>query len=156
MLHICVSELGEIGSDKACLLFGAKSLSELMLEYCQLDNCEQNSVKFESIWKCFHSWKCIWKYGMHNGGYLVQGEMSVTNRDVNVVSTAGQPECISHKEIMYCCILPTQLSTRWVDAGPSLMHFKNKSETFQFLETFPNTRLQNMFNSDQIINQMQK
>ena len=31
-----------------CRLFGAKPLPEPMLVYCQLDSCEQISVKFES------------------------------------------------------------------------------------------------------------
>ena len=42
----------------ACRLISAKPLSEPMLEYCYL---EQTSVKFESKYKTFHSWKCIWK-----------------------------------------------------------------------------------------------
>ena len=43
----------------ACRLFGAKPLSEPMLEYCQLDPWEQTSVKFYSNLKHFHSRKCI-------------------------------------------------------------------------------------------------
>ena len=46
----------------ACRLFGAKQLSKPMLGYCQLDPQEQTSVKFESIYKTFHSRKCNWKY----------------------------------------------------------------------------------------------
>ena len=44
----------------ACCLDGAKSLSELVLAYCQLDSWEQISVKFESEFYHFHSRKCIW------------------------------------------------------------------------------------------------
>ena len=44
----------------ACRLFGAKPLSEPMLTYCQLDSCEQISVKFESELYHFHSRKWIW------------------------------------------------------------------------------------------------
>ena len=44
----------------ACRLFGAKPLPELMLAYCQLNSCDQTSVKFESEFCHFHSWKCIW------------------------------------------------------------------------------------------------
>ena len=45
----------------ACRLFGAKSLPEPMLAYCQLDSREHISVKFESEFYHFHSRKCIWK-----------------------------------------------------------------------------------------------
>ena len=33
-------------------------------------------MKFKSKYKTFHSWKCIWKYRLRNGGHFVQGEMS--------------------------------------------------------------------------------
>ena len=42
----------------ACRLFGAKPVPEPMPTYCQLDPQEQTSVKFESKYKTFHSWKC--------------------------------------------------------------------------------------------------
>ena len=41
-------------------LFGAKPLSEPMLEHCQLDSWEQISVKFKSEFYHFHSRKCFW------------------------------------------------------------------------------------------------
>ena len=50
----------------ACRLFGAKPLSEPMLDYCKLDPWEQTSVKFESKYKTFHSRKCIWKDRQQN------------------------------------------------------------------------------------------
>ena len=46
----------------ACRLFGAKPLPEPMLTYCQLDP----SMKFESKYKIFHSWKFIWKCCLPN------------------------------------------------------------------------------------------
>ena len=46
----------------ACRLFGAKPLPKPMLGFCQLDPYDQNSVKFQSKHKTFHSRKCIWKY----------------------------------------------------------------------------------------------
>ena len=46
----------------ACCLFGTKPLSKPMLGYCQLDHLEQNSVKFYSKYKTFHSRKYIWKW----------------------------------------------------------------------------------------------
>ena len=58
----------------ACRLFGAKPLPEPMLPYCQLDLWEQTSVKFESKYKPFHSWKCTWICRFGNGWYFVQGE----------------------------------------------------------------------------------
>ena len=33
----------------ACRLFGTKPLPEPMLDYCELDSCEQISVKFKSF-----------------------------------------------------------------------------------------------------------
>ena len=39
----------------ACRLFGAKSLSERVLAYCQFDPWDQTTVKFESKYKTFHS-----------------------------------------------------------------------------------------------------
>ena len=60
----------------ACRLFGAKPLSEPMLEYCQLDPKEQTSMTISSKYKTFHSRKCIWKYRLRNGDHFVQGEMS--------------------------------------------------------------------------------
>ena len=59
----------------ACRLFGAKSLPEPMLTYCQLDPQEQISVKFHSKYKIFHSRKCIWTYRLRDAGHFVQGEM---------------------------------------------------------------------------------
>ena len=61
----------------ACRLFSAKPLSKPMLSYCQLDPRKQTSVKSLSKYKTFHSWKCIWKYPLWNGGHFVQGEMSL-------------------------------------------------------------------------------
>ena len=60
----------------ACRLFGAKPLPEPVLTYCQVDPCEQTSVKFESKCKTFQSWKCIRKCGLQKGGHFVRGEMS--------------------------------------------------------------------------------
>ena len=58
-----------------CRLFGAKPLSEPMLEYCPLDRWEQNSVEFWSKFKHFHSAKCIWICRLRNGGHFVSASM---------------------------------------------------------------------------------
>ena len=50
----------------ACHLFNAKPLPEPMLPFCQLDLLK-TSVKFESKYKTFHSWKWIWKCHLGNG-----------------------------------------------------------------------------------------
>ena len=60
----------------ACPLFGTESFPEQRLTYSQLDYSEQMSMKFESKYKRFLSWKCIWKYRLRNGGHFVEGEMS--------------------------------------------------------------------------------
>ena len=57
----------------AWCLTGDKPLSEPMLTYCQFDPWEQTSAKFESKYKRFHWWKCIWKCLMWNGDDFVQG-----------------------------------------------------------------------------------
>ena len=64
----------------ACHLFSAKPLPEPMLTYCQIDPQEWTSMKFKSKHKTFHSWKCIWKCRLWNGGHFVQGEMSQKKR----------------------------------------------------------------------------
>ena len=50
----------------ACSLFGSKPLPEPMLAYCQLDSCEQISVKFESEFYHFHQGHH--DYNPSNGG----------------------------------------------------------------------------------------
>ena len=62
----------------ACRLFGAKPIPEPMLTFCQLDPWEQTSVKCESKYKSFHSWDCIWKCRLRNGGHFAEGEMSLS------------------------------------------------------------------------------
>ena len=54
-----------------CRLFGTEPLSKPTLIYCQFDNLEQASVKVESKYKTFHSWKCIWKRRLRNGDHFV-------------------------------------------------------------------------------------
>ena len=63
----------------ACRLFGAKPLSEPMLDYCQL----LLGTSFGEIWiwilsfAChFRSRKCIWNCRLPNWGHFVQGGMS--------------------------------------------------------------------------------
>ena len=60
----------------ACCLFSTMPLSEPMLEYCQLDSCEQTSVKFKTKYETFHWWKYVWKYHLRNGSHVVEGKMS--------------------------------------------------------------------------------
>ena len=55
-----------------CRLLGAKPLPEPMLAYYQLDPLEHTSMKFESKYKSFHSWKCIWMRRLPNGGHIVR------------------------------------------------------------------------------------
>ena len=62
----------------ACCLSGAKPWPEPMLSYCQLDPWEQTSMKFELIWKKFHSWKCLWNCRLRNGGHFVQGRVKLS------------------------------------------------------------------------------
>ena len=50
-----------------------------MLGYCQLDHWEQISMKFKSKYQTFHSWKCIWKYRLRNGGHFVHLSLSCGN-----------------------------------------------------------------------------
>ena len=37
-------------------------------------------MKFESNYKSFHSWNCIWKCLLRNGGHIVQGKMNWVNK----------------------------------------------------------------------------
>ena len=63
----------------ACRLFGAKLLPEPLLTYCQPDPKEQTSVKIESKYLTFHSWKYIWQWSLRNGDHFAQGDMSEAN-----------------------------------------------------------------------------
>ena len=54
----------------ACRLYGAKPLPEPMLTYSRLDTYKQISVKFESKYKTFHSWKCTSNVRLRNGGHF--------------------------------------------------------------------------------------
>ena len=59
-----------------CRLLGARPLTKPKLTYCQSVLQKMNNkklVKFESRYKVFHWWKCIWKYRLQNGGGFVQG-----------------------------------------------------------------------------------
>ena len=55
--------------------FGDKPLSQPIRVYCQLEPWEQTSVKFQSKYKTFDSWKCSWKYRLPNGGHFVGGHV---------------------------------------------------------------------------------
>ena len=66
-LHRTQSALVQI---MACHLFGAKPLSDPMLTYCQFDPQEYTSVKFESKYQTFVSWKCFSKCRLQNEGHL--------------------------------------------------------------------------------------
>ena len=59
-----------------CCLFGARSLLEPMLTYCQLDSCEQISVKFESEFYHSHSRKCISNCRLPKWWSFCPGDMS--------------------------------------------------------------------------------
>ena len=59
----------------ACRLVGAKPLSESLLDDCQLDPCEHNSMKFEAKYNNFIDQKGIWKCRLENGGNIVLASM---------------------------------------------------------------------------------
>ena len=56
-----------------CRLFGAKPLPQPILPYCQLDPCEQISMKFKSNYKIFHSRICTWKCHCEKAAILSKG-----------------------------------------------------------------------------------
>ena len=64
----------------ACRQFGAKSLSNPMLQYCQLDHKEHISVKFHLKFRSFHSRKCTWKCRLGNGDQF-ESDVNVFIRD---------------------------------------------------------------------------
>ena len=57
----------------ACRLVGAKPLHEPMLTFRELDSQKQTSVKLESKYRTFHSWKCTWKWRLWHGDHFVRG-----------------------------------------------------------------------------------
>ena len=66
----------------ACRLFCVKPLAEIILTCYQLNPREQTSVKIESRYQILHSWKCIWKCRLRNGGHFLQGKISYYYSDV--------------------------------------------------------------------------
>ena len=62
----------------ACCLLGARPLPESMLIYCLLGPFEQTSVKSESKWKTFHSWKCSEMAAILSRGRWVKLNHSLT------------------------------------------------------------------------------
>ena len=91
----------------ACRLAGAKPLSEPMLEYCQLGPYKQNSVKFLSKFRHFHSRKCIWKCRLRNGSHFVSASMCLDSKVL---------KCINQKRDVYEGIHLTPASSMAVDA----------------------------------------
>ena len=59
----------------ACCLFSTKPLSKPMLDYCQWDNWEHISMKFESKCDDFHTRKGVWKCCLEDGGHFVSASM---------------------------------------------------------------------------------
>ena len=74
----------------ACCIFSTKPLSKPMVGYCQLDPKEWNSVKFWSIYKTFHSWKCIWKYHLWNGSEFGPGRDELTHWSWDKIDAISQ------------------------------------------------------------------
>ena len=58
-----------------CSLLGAKLLSEPLLGYSELYHKEQNSEKYLSKFKHFHSRKCVWKCRLENCGHFVSASI---------------------------------------------------------------------------------
>ena len=79
----------------ACCLFGTKPLLQPTLTYCHLDPYRQTSEKFESKYKVFHSWKCIWICLLQNGNHFVQGNMSEQSRKHSRFCTSAS---LSHQK----------------------------------------------------------
>ena len=71
----------------ACRLFGAKPLSEPMLANCQLDSCEQISVKFKSKFYHFHSKNVFENVFCKIDGHSVQGGDELIYRLVHYVKS---------------------------------------------------------------------
>ena len=99
----------------ACRLIGAKPLPEAMLSCCQLDPSEQTSAKFESKYKDFHSWKCIRKCRLRNGGHFVQGEMSygiqhTTNLQALSYRLHSKNYAYDSPLTIFCCLIPLGLN----------------------------------------------
>ena len=61
-----------------CRLIDTKPISKPIHGYCQMEHWEQTSVMFESKYKRFHSWKCIWKCRLRNCSHFFPGEMSLS------------------------------------------------------------------------------
>ena len=63
-----------------CHLLSANPIPKPMLACCQLDSWKQISVKYELEFYQFHSWKCIWKCCLRNGGHFDQRGMKLIQK----------------------------------------------------------------------------
>ena len=84
------------GQIMACVLFGAKPLSQPMLDYCWLELSEQIAVKFELKLLSFHSKWCTWKCRLQSGAHFVTASMcssgaknSVSSNNYSTYMTAA-------------------------------------------------------------------
>ena len=68
----------------ACHMFSAKPLPEPMMTFNKLDPYEETSLKFQSKYRTFLSWKCIWKCCLWNDDHFVQ------NTDHNILFSLSQ------------------------------------------------------------------
>ena len=82
-----------IGSVMACRLFGAKPLSELMLNYYQLNHWEQISVNLESKWNNSPTRKWVWKCPLENGVHFVSGSMWYEEKGMDLITCGAYKPC---------------------------------------------------------------
>ena len=136
-----------IGSGNALSPVGAKPLPEPILTDRQLDHLEQTSVKFESKYQTFHSWKCIWKCCVQNCGHFVQGrwvKQTVSGRgwEVGIPSVSllmvGSPS--HYDNMLWLCSWPKICSSQWthLSTGNMIMnitenHFNDHNIRSNFL-----------------------
>ena len=72
----------------ACRLFGAKPLPKTLLTYYKFHRWGKTFIrKFESKYETLHSWKCIWKCRLWNGGYFVQWRDAFFMKSTNLLMT---------------------------------------------------------------------
>ena len=75
-------------------------------------NLRNNSVKFKSRYKTFHSRKCIWKYRLRNGDHFVHGRWVKSLASVGCSSDFKS--VLSRHMLRMFMSTPCDISMRWV------------------------------------------
>ena len=75
MMHICISKLTIIGSDNGLSPGRRQAIIWTNARILLIKSLKQTSLKYQSKFKHFHSWKCVWKCCRRIGIHFVAASM---------------------------------------------------------------------------------